>query len=69
MISKHDGNPVFAKASTQPGELTEIIEQHREEGGDRTESNPESTDATEQGRSASNPYLPMPPMKKSGRLI
>lgn len=57
MISKHDGNPVFAKAPTQPGELTEIIEQHREDGGDRTESNPESADATEQGRSAEQPLF------------
>ncbi len=56
-ISKHDGNPVFAKAPTQPVELSEIIEQQREDGGDRTPSTPESTDATEQGRSADQPLF------------
>ncbi|AFY80623.1 hypothetical protein [Oscillatoria acuminata] len=57
IISKHDGNPVFAKAQTKPVELTEIIEQQREDGGDRTPSTPESTDATEQGRSADEPLF------------
>ncbi|MCT7954304.1 hypothetical protein [Laspinema palackyanum] len=57
MISKHDGNPVFAKAQTSSVELTEIIEEHKEDGGDRTESSPESTDATEQGRSADQPLF------------
>ncbi|MCT7959087.1 hypothetical protein NG791_00060 [Laspinema sp. D1] len=57
MISQHDGNPVFAKAQTKPVELTEIIEEHREDGGDRTQSNPESTDATEQGRSPDQPLF------------
>lgn len=57
MISKHDGNPLFAKVPTQPGELTEIIEQQREDGGDRTPSTPESNDATQQGRSADQPLF------------
>lgn len=57
IISKHDGNPVFAKAQKKPVELTEIIEEHKEDGGDRTESSPESTDATEQGRSADQPLF------------
>lgn len=57
VISKHDGNPVFAKAPKKPVELTEIIVEYKEEGGDRTESSPESTDATEQGRSADQPLF------------
>lgn len=57
IISNHDGNPVFAKAPTEPVELTEIIKEHKEDGGDRTESSPENTDATEEGRSADQPLF------------
>ncbi|WP_254565560.1 hypothetical protein [Oscillatoria sp. HE19RPO] len=56
-ISKHDGNPVFAKAATKPVEFTEMIEEHREEGGDRTESTPENSNSNEQGRSADQPLF------------
>jgi hypothetical protein len=57
IISKHDGNPVFAKAQTKSVELTEIIEKHREDGGDRTASTPENSNSTEQGRSPDQPLF------------
>lgn len=47
IISKHDGNPLFAKAPTKPVELTEIME----------EDKAEHSNSTEQGRSPEQPLF------------